>query len=75
MNKNQKLKPFPSKLHAKVKRLIQDAPRSMSYIDMAKGTGLSEVWIGMLANNKIDHPSAGRLEALYNFLSDTPFKI
>lgn len=66
---------FPSVLRDKTRILISKADRKLTYVVIAKATGLSEQWIGQFANGRLKAPDVGRVETLYNYLSDTPLKV
>lgn len=55
--------------------MLKELPRTVAFTDIAKDTNLSAQWIGMFFRDEIDAPDIGRVEALYNYLSDTPFEI
>jgi len=61
------LKPFPSKLETRAKELLMSSRLTSKQI--ARETGLSEAWLCDFSKNRLTHASAGRLEALYVYLS------
>jgi hypothetical protein len=61
------LKPFPSKLEARAKELLINSQLTSKQI--ARDTGLSAAWLCDFSKNRLVHASAGRLEALYTYLS------
>lgn len=69
------IKHFPSKLENKARQLLKAAPRHIKNRDIAEATGLSEPWISEFAHGDLKNASAGRLEALYEFLAEKPFEI
>lgn len=68
-----KFKEFPSQLEIRSKDLL--IKTNITGKQIASATGLSEAWISDFLNGKVKHASAGRLEALYNYLSSSPLKV
>jgi hypothetical protein len=66
---------FPSKLHARTLELFLKAPRKLTNTKISDDVGLSKAWLTDFSKNRIIEPPAGKLEALYNYLSSTPFEI
>lgn len=66
---------FPSKLQTKTLELFLKAPRAVSNTDIANATGLSKPWLTDFSKGRIRQAPAGKLEALYNYLSASPFEI
>jgi DNA-binding Xre family transcriptional regulator len=73
--KTMKKSRFPSKLHEATFQLFLKAPRNLTNKKIAEDTGLSQAWLTDFSKNRIDQIPAGKLEALYNYLSSTPFEI
>lgn len=66
---------FPSKLQARTLELYDRSSRHITNRKISENTGLTEAWLSDFLNGKIKKPPAGKLEALYNYLSNTPFDI
>ncbi len=66
---------FPSKLQAKTLELFLKAPRQLTNTKISDDLGLSKAWLTDFSKNRIKEVPAGKLEALYNYLSPTPFEI
>jgi hypothetical protein len=66
---------FPSKLENKARSLLCNAPRNITFTRIAGDTGLSENWLSDFSMGQLKHPSAGRVETLYNYLSDKPLEV
>ena len=66
---------FPSELQNKTLELFLKAPRDLSNTKISEDTGLSKPWLTDFSKGRINQASAGKLEALYNYLSPVPFKL
>lgn len=64
---------FNSKLRTDAIRLLKHTHIELKQI--SKDTGLSESWLSLLRQGRITHADVGRVETLYNYLSDTPLKV
>lgn len=63
-----------SVLHTTVADLIDNTNRDQ-WRELATRTGLSFSWIVAFANDRVEHPSAARLECLYTALTGKAFTI
>lgn len=68
-------KRFPSKLEDKARLLLCNAPRNITFVKIAKDTGLGVNWLSDFSMGQLKHPSAGRVETLYNYLSEKPLEV
>lgn len=66
---------FPSKLQKKARYLLLNSPRQLTGKKICEDTGLSPSWLTEFSKGRIMEASAGKLEALYNYLSSKPFDI
>lgn len=66
---------FPSKLQTRTLELYDRSSRRLKNKDISAATGLTQAWLSDFLNGKIKRPPAGKLEALYNYLSSKPFEI
>lgn len=57
-----------SRLLDKTLELFKDRPRSMTFEDISKETGLPIGWLGTLGQGRNGH-SVTRIETLYTYLS------
>lgn len=57
-------------LYERTLHLVRNAPRSLSYTDMSKGSGLSIGWISRFADGKFDDPGVKKVQSLHDFLSN-----
>jgi transcriptional regulator with XRE-family HTH domain len=56
-------------------RLLRQLPRTVTYADLAKASGVSEAWIKSFGQGRMTNPSVVRVEKLYNALSDKPLEL
>ena len=68
-------KTFPSKLEDKARLLLCNAHRGLTFVKIAADTGLTENWLSDFSMGQLKHPSVGRVEAVYNYLSDAPLEV
>lgn len=68
----KKFPKFQSELEARTLALLDKLPRHVDLKDVATETGLSSSWLTQFATKQLTHPSVGRVEKLYNYLSPTP---
>lgn len=66
---------FPSLLQDRVLELLAALPRHVTNKQVAEATGLTQAWLSDFTNRKIINAPAGKLEALYNYLSSEPLKV
>lgn len=64
---------FQSKLKDKTQELLQDTHILLKTI--SHDTGLSESWLSAFKLGLKIHPDVGRIETLYNYLSNTQLKV
>lgn len=69
----KKFKKFPSVLEDRARELLLNSELTAKKI--AAETGLTEAWLCDFSKYKVEHASAGRVEALYNYLSASPLKV
>lgn len=50
--------------------LVNNAPRSLSYAEMARQCGVSAAWVRMLANDQIENPGIRSVQRLHDFLAN-----
>lgn len=55
--------------------LLLERPRTQTYADIAKISGVPEAWIKAFGQGRMKNPSVVRVEALYNALSDEPLEL
>jgi hypothetical protein len=55
--------------------LLDNRPRSVTYADLEKLSGVPEAWIKAFGQRRMENPSVVRVEALYNVLSDEPLEL
>jgi hypothetical protein len=65
-----KHKVFPSAIQEKTLVLLSELPRHITLKEVANATGLSHAWLSDFSMQKLKHPSIGRVEALYNYLTN-----
>lgn len=63
---------FHSELEKRTLILLEKLPRNVDLKNVAAATGLSSSWLSQFATKQLIHPSVGRVETLYNYLSPTP---
>jgi len=66
---------FHSELEAKTLELLDNLPRNVDLKDVAAATGLSSSWLTQFATKQLVHPSVGRVETLYNYLSPKKLQV
>jgi hypothetical protein len=66
---------FPSKLEDKTRLLLCTAPRKLSFAKISADTGLTGNWLSDFSMGQLTHPSVGRVETLYNYLSKKPLEV
>ena len=63
---------FPSgALLAHTQDLVANRPRSLTLKHVSTDVGISESWLKHFMHNRINDPSANKVEALYNYFSKT----
>jgi hypothetical protein len=55
-------------LHSRTLELVKNAPRHITYTDMAKNCGVSISWVSRFAAEQLDHPSVNIVECLHDYL-------
>ena len=64
---------FKSSLRNKTIGLLRDTHIELQQI--SKDTGLSDTWLSALKLGQLKHSDVGRIETLYNYLSNTSLKV
>lgn len=62
--------PMTDTLLERTRRLVLDAPRSITFTIMAHEIGVSVAWVSRFAADKIPNPGINHVQALYDFLSN-----
>lgn len=57
-------------LYDRTLSLVRNAPRSITYTEMSKGSGLSVTWISRFADGKFDDPGVKKVQSLHDYLSN-----
>lgn len=55
-------------LRARTLDLVRNAPRSVTYTEMHRNTGVSIAWISRFADDKIPNPGVDHVQALHDYL-------
>lgn len=55
-------------LRARTLELVRNAPRSITYTEMHKQTGVSIAWISRFAADAIPNPGVDHVQALHDYL-------
>ncbi len=70
-----KFKIFPSTIKDKTIELIKNRKPTIELKSIAKATGVSESWLSLFARNGIPKPDIGRVQTLYEYMSNNKIKI
>lgn len=53
----------------RTRHLVETAPRSVTFTDMAKASGVSVAWVSRFASGRIPNPGIVHVQALHDYLA------
>lgn len=68
---------FKSLLRDKTRKLLSDwlLYKANTIVKIEQETGLSQTWLAMFEKGEVTNSDVGRVETLYNYLSEKPLEV